>query len=159
LTILPDAKNHGMMMLLDWSGSMCDVIKQTVDQLMNLIWFCQKINIPFEVYLFTSEMDGNRDGNSYDYDDKGNRINIKSKSWNLKHGDGKFDDFNLINVASHKMKKTDLDESLMYLHHMGLYYDDRYSHKSYDSVDYYKGDRFNIPKEFWLGTTPLNEAF
>jgi hypothetical protein len=34
LTILPDAKNHGMMMLLDWSGSMCDVIKQTVDQLM-----------------------------------------------------------------------------------------------------------------------------
>ena len=158
LTILPDAKNHGMMMLLDWSGSMCDVIKQTVDQLMNLIWFCQKINIPFEVYLFTSEMDGNRDGNSYDYDDKGNRINIKSKSWNLKHGDGKFDDFNLINVASHKMKKTDLDESLMYLHHMGLYYDDRYSHKSYDSVDYYNGDRFNIPKEFWLGTTPLNEA-
>jgi hypothetical protein len=158
LTILPDAKNHGMMMLLDWSGSMCDVIKQTVDQLMNLIWFCQKINIPFEVYLFTSEMDGNRDGNSYDYDDKGNRINIKSKSWNLKHGDGKFDDFNLINVASHKMKKTDLDESLMYLHHMGLYYDDRYSHKSYDSVDYYKGDRFDIPKEFWLGTTPLNEA-
>ena len=158
LTILPDAKNHGMMMLLDWSGSMCDVIKQTVDQLMNLIWFCQKINIPFEVYLFTSEMDGNREDNSYDYDDKGNKINIKSKSWNLKHGDGKFDDFNLVNVASHKMKKTDLDESLMYLHHMGLYYDDRYSHKSYNSVDYYKGDRFDIPKEFWLGTTPLNEA-
>ena len=158
LTILPDAKNHGMMMLLDWSGSMCDVIKQTVDQLMNLIWFCQKINIPFEVYLFTSEMDGSREGNFYDYDDKGNKINIKSKSWNLKHGDGKFDDFNLVNVASHKMKKTDLDESLMYLHHMGLYYDDRYSHKSYNSVDYYKGDRFDIPKEFWLGTTPLNEA-
>ena len=158
LTILPDAKNHGMMMLLDLSGSMCDVIKQTVDQLMNLIWFCQKINIPFEVYLFTSEMDGSGEGNSYDYDDKGNKINIKSKSWNLKHGDGKFDDFNLVNVASHKMKKTDLDESLMYLHHMGLYYDDRYSHKSYNSVDYYKGDRFDIPKEFWLGTTPLNEA-
>src|SRR5210317_230945 len=158
LTILPDAKNHGMMMLLDWSGSMCNVMKQTVDQLMNLIWFCQKINIPFEVYLFTSEMDGSEEGNSYDYDDKGNKINIKSKSWNLKHGDGKFDDFNLVNVASHKMKKTDLDESLMYLHHMGLYYDDRYSHKSYDSIDYYNGDRFNIPKEFWLGTTPLNEA-
>src|SRR5210317_460779 len=158
LTILPNEKNHGMMMLLDWSGSMCDVIKQTIDQLMNLVWFCQKINIPYEVYLFTSEMDGARDLVSYDYDDKGNRINIKSKSWNLKHGDGKFDDFNLINVASHKMKKTDLDESLMYLHHMGLYYDDRYSHKSYDSVDYYKGDRFDIPKEFWLGTTPLNEA-
>ena len=37
LTILPDAKNHGMMMLLDWSGSMCDTIQQTTEQLMNLV--------------------------------------------------------------------------------------------------------------------------
>ena len=43
LTILPDAKNHGMIMLLDWSGSMCDVIKQTIDQLLNLIWFAKKL--------------------------------------------------------------------------------------------------------------------
>ncbi len=55
LTIIPDGKNHGMMMLLDWSGSMCDIIKQTVKQLINLVWFCQKVNIPYEVYLFTSE--------------------------------------------------------------------------------------------------------
>jgi len=33
LTIIPDAKNHGMIMLLDWSGSMCDTIKQTTEQL------------------------------------------------------------------------------------------------------------------------------
>jgi uncharacterized protein with von Willebrand factor type A (vWA) domain len=26
LTILPDAKNHGMVILLDWSGSMHDII-------------------------------------------------------------------------------------------------------------------------------------
>jgi len=158
LTILPNEKNHGMMMLLDWSGSMCDVIKQTIDQLLNLVWFCQKINIPYEVYLFTSEMDGDRQLRSYDYDDKGNRINIKSKTWNLKHGDGLFDNFNLINIASHRMKKTDLDESLMYLYHMGLYYEDRYTNRSYMDSYYYKGDRFDIPKEFWLGTTPLNEA-
>src|SRR5210317_285602 len=160
LTILPNEKNHGMMMLLDWSGSMCDVIKQTIDQLMNLVWFCQKINIPYEVYLFTSEMDGERlsDRSDYDYDDKGNKINIKSKTWNLKHGDGLFDNFNLINIASHKMKKTELDESLMYLHHMGLYYNERYTNRTFDSMYYYEGDRFDIPKEFWLGTTPLNEA-
>ena len=55
LTILPDAKNHGMMMLLDWSGSMCDTIQQPTEQLMNLVWFCQKVNIPLEVYAFSSE--------------------------------------------------------------------------------------------------------
>lgn len=159
LTILPNAKNHGMIMLLDWSGSMCDVIKQTIDQLMNLVWFCQKINIPYEVYLFTSEMDGSSE-NAYDYDDKGNRTNIKRLSWNYKHGDGYFANFNLVNIASHRMKKTELDESLLYLHHMGLIYDNRYSRRSYDYTlsNYYKGDQFNIPKEFWLGTTPLNEA-
>ena len=158
LTILPNAKNHGMIMLLDWSGSMCDVIKQTIDQLMNLVWFCQKINIPYEVYLFTSEIDGDRMLKAYDFDDKGNRINIKSKSWNFKHGDGLFEDFNLVNIAGHRMKKTELDESLMYLYHMGLYYDDRYStHRSYGEY-YYKGDRFNIPRQYYLGTTPLNEA-
>ena len=44
-----------MMMLLDWSRSMCDTIQQTTEQLMNLVWFCQKVNIPFEVYAFSSE--------------------------------------------------------------------------------------------------------
>ncbi len=44
-----------MIMLLDWSGSMCDSIKQTTEQLMNLVWFV-KVNIPYEVYFFTSEI-------------------------------------------------------------------------------------------------------
>ena len=42
LTILPDAKNHGMIMLLDWSGSMGDVIKQTVDPIIKLNLVCFK---------------------------------------------------------------------------------------------------------------------
>jgi len=53
LTIIPDGKNHGMMMLLDWSGSMSDVLFNTVKQLINLVEFCRKVNIPFEVYFFT----------------------------------------------------------------------------------------------------------
>jgi len=159
LTILPNAKNHGMVMLLDWSGSMCDVIKQTIDQLMQLVWFCQKVNIPYEVYLFTSEMDGRDRKDGYEYNDDGKKINIKSKSWNFKHGDGHFDTFNLINVASHKMTKKQLDESLIYLHHMGLYYDDRYTRsRDFWRTKEYRGEQFGIPADFWLGTTPLNEA-
>src|SRR6056300_1000520 len=46
LTILPDAKNHGMLMLLDWSGSMSDSIYKTVQQLIQLVYFCHKVNIP-----------------------------------------------------------------------------------------------------------------
>ena len=156
LTITPDAKNHGMMMLLDWSGSMCDNIKQTIEQLMNLVWFCDKVNIPYEVYLFTSEMDGKE--NKYKYLDSGDKIiNGTIKTWNYKHGDGFFGNLNLVNVASHKMKKQELDQSLTYLYHMGLYYNERYTYRGDDS-DQHKGDRYLVPDEFWLGTTPLNEA-
>lgn len=155
LTITPDAKNHGMMMLLDWSGSMCDNIQKTIEQLMNLVWFCDKINIPYEVYLFTSEMDG-KEG-KYTYLDSGDKIiNDKIKTWNYKNGDGFFSNFNLVNVASHKMKKRELDKSLTHLFHMGLYYNERYTYRS--DREMYKGDRYSIPDQFWLGTTPLNEA-
>ena len=155
LTITPDAKNHGMMMLLDWSGSMCDNIQKTIEQLMNLVWFCDKINIPYEVYLFTSEMDGKE--TKYTYLDSGDKIiNDKIKTWNYKNGDGFFSNFNLVNVASHKMKKRELDKSLTHLFHMGLYYNERYTYRS--DREMYKGDRYSIPDQFWLGTTPLNEA-
>ena len=55
VTVLPDGKNHGLIFVLDWSGSMQGVLKDTVKQLLNLVWFCRKVNIPFEVYAFSNE--------------------------------------------------------------------------------------------------------
>jgi hypothetical protein len=54
LTVTPDGKNHGLMMFIDWSGSMGDKIAPTIQQLMNLTMFCRKVNIPFEVYAFSN---------------------------------------------------------------------------------------------------------
>ena len=53
-TIMPDGKNHGLVMLLDWSASMSHNMDKTIQQLLNMVWFCQKVNIPFEVYAFTN---------------------------------------------------------------------------------------------------------
>jgi ACT domain-containing protein len=154
LTILPDSKNHGMMMLLDWSGSMCDVLKQTVEQLINLVYFCQKINIPYEVYFFSNEK-FDRFGTPKDEEN-----NSKIKQFNYKHGDIALDKFNLVNIASHKMKKTELDESMMYLYSMGLYYGERYSRgSSYNTVlTEERKYNFGMPDDYNLGSTPLNEA-
>jgi len=144
LTILPDAKNHGMMMLLDWSGSMCDTIQQTTEQLMNLVWFCQKVNIPFEVYAFSSE---------YKTED---RIGRKSgaKTFQYKSGNGIMADVRLICLANNRCKKKELDESLMHLWHMAMCYTDRYT----TMENYHKGERYYMPGEYYLGSTPLNEA-
>ena len=55
VTVLPDGKNHGMIFILDWSGSMGNELFATVKQLLNLTAFCKKVQIPFEVYAFTNE--------------------------------------------------------------------------------------------------------
>ena len=54
VTVVPDGKNHGLVMLLDWSGSMQHTLMDTLKQTYNLIWFCKKVNIPFRVYAFQS---------------------------------------------------------------------------------------------------------
>ena len=53
-----DGKNHGMVMIIDWSGSMQDNIVGTIEQLMVLTMFCRKISVPFEVYAFSTEYRG-----------------------------------------------------------------------------------------------------
>ena len=53
VTVLPEGKNHGMVFLLDWSGSMSGNIIDTVKQLLQLCWFCRKTNIPFRVFTFS----------------------------------------------------------------------------------------------------------
>lgn len=53
---IPTGKNHGMIMLLDWSSSMYDKnnIRHSLDQVQMLVMFCRKVNIPYRVYAFAS---------------------------------------------------------------------------------------------------------
>ena len=141
LTVLPDSKNHGMIMLLDWSGSMCDIMNKTVHQLCNLVWFCQKINIPFEVYLFKDVQNKKEDTKEYFKFKNGNMFAEKSQ---------------LVNVASHRMKKTILHESLLHLYSMANYFNRNYSY-SYDNIAE-KGYAIPVDQNYHLTSTPLNEA-
>ena len=148
LTVVPDGKNHGMMMLLDWSGSMSDVLFDTVKQLINLVEFCRKINIPYEVYFFTSER------GYYNDEDKG-------KAFSNKPGEWFFENFHLVNCLSHKMNKKQADLGMKMMYHMGMYFDNRYSRRGYwnQDDDYYaQSESWGIPSEYYLGNTPLNES-
>ena len=42
VSIIPDGKNHGLIFVLDWSGSMAREMLDTIKQLYNLIWFVTK---------------------------------------------------------------------------------------------------------------------
>ena len=51
---LADAKSHGMIFFIDYSGSMSHVLKDVLEHTLNLIQFCKKVGIPFQVFSFTS---------------------------------------------------------------------------------------------------------
>jgi hypothetical protein len=53
ISITKDSKNHGMVMLLDWSGSMSNVMADTLEQTITLALFCKRAQIPFQVYAFS----------------------------------------------------------------------------------------------------------
>ena len=53
-TQLAQAKSHGIMMFVDYSGSMCDIIEDVTNQAISIAMFCRKVHIPFEVYSFTT---------------------------------------------------------------------------------------------------------
>lgn len=53
LTVTNQGKSHGLVMFIDWSGSMSEHLFNTVKQLFNIVLFCKKVNIPYEVYAFS----------------------------------------------------------------------------------------------------------
>ena len=62
MSVVTDGKSHGLVIFVDWSGSMSDHINGTIKQLLNLTMFCKKVSIPFEVYAFTSGYDDGYSG-------------------------------------------------------------------------------------------------
>jgi len=53
IQVVPDGKNHGMIMIIDWSGSMHGSVKPTIEQAALLSMFCRRIQIPFRLYAFS----------------------------------------------------------------------------------------------------------
>jgi cobalamin biosynthesis protein CobT len=68
--MVPKGKNHGLVLLLDRSGSMSQNMSGSIEQILVLAMFCRKVNIPFIVYGFGDNMDGrviDTGINRYDY--------------------------------------------------------------------------------------------
>ena len=53
---LPVGQNHGMVMLIDYSGSMGRSIGAVLDQVSLMAMFCRRVSIPFAAYGFTNSL-------------------------------------------------------------------------------------------------------
>jgi len=132
ISVVPEGKNHGLVFILDWSGSMSNVILDTLKQLYNLIWFCKKVSIPFEVYAFTNDFPPMEHYKSA-YE--------KKDGLALVH-----ETFSLMNLFSSKVKGKDLEKQLKNIFRIGMCSDHNY------------WTRFSVPLGMSLSGTPLNET-
>jgi hypothetical protein len=57
--LTPKGKNHGLVLLLDRSGSMSSNMSGSIEQILVLSMFCRKVNIPFVVYGFGDAVEAN----------------------------------------------------------------------------------------------------
>ena len=140
VTTLANGKNHGLVFVLDWSGSMSRVMLDTVKQLFNLIWFCKKVGIPFEVYAFT---------NSYPiikYDENNKPI-FPEPSYQKKEGLLRVDEyFSLLNMLTSKTNGKTLEDQMLNIYRIACNFSDQHYTK------------YVVPVGLDLSGTPLNEA-
>ena len=99
-TTTPDGKSHGMVMFLDLSGSMSGITNKTVKQILTLVQFCRKVQIPFDVYTFTT-------GTNY-------------RGVTPVQDDVSYQDLALVNVLTSNCKSKQLDTDMrnLFLHSM-----------------------------------------
>jgi len=143
VTVLPDGKNHGLIFILDWSGSMQYVLQDTLKQLYNLIWFCKKVQIPFDVYAFTSEYRNRVELRHMDHYDrlKAEKIQHCERKEGFLHVEA---EFNLLHFFSNKTNAKTLEQQMINVWRTAYSFANRCP--------------YNYPHELVLSGTPLNES-
>jgi len=134
VTVLPDGKNHGLVFILDWSGSMSRIMLDTLKQLYNLMWFCKKVQIPFEVYAFTSCYP-KFGGAEPLCEAKVNQFDVDKN-------------FSLLNMFTSKTKGKVLEKQMKTMFRIASTF----------GYHTYGEDRYNVPLGLNLSGTPLHET-
>ena len=135
VTTFADGKNHGLVFVLDWSGSMGQVMLDTMKQLFNLVWFCKKVGIPFDVYAFTNDYPRN-DGTGIaelSYKKRDGLVQVREH-------------FSMMNILTSKVKAKELEQQMLHMFRIANYFSTNW------------GVPYGVPLGLYLSGTPLNEA-
>jgi hypothetical protein len=97
---VPDAKNHGLLMYIDYSSSMTSRLHETLKQSIILSMFAKRVGIPFELYGFTTNPSKYREEMGWD---RKSEINVEKGgylNWAVK----------LVKIADSKWSKSKMHE-------------------------------------------------
>ena len=148
VTRTKDGKSHGLIFILDWSGSMHECILDTYKQLLSLAFFCRKAKISFEAFCFASDtgehLTEEYDDTSYSAKQKDNTIYVPAQQvlqglFNSNQNNAEFD----------RSAKTIFRIASVYVHNR--YY-------GWNSERPNVPETSAVPSILQMGGTPLNES-
>ena len=141
---VPKGKSHGLVMLVDKSGSMYENMAGTIEQLLILVSFCRKVSIPFVAYGFGDETGVRKlDFPNIDIYDRNT-----NKQFTSNNGDLALSTVFLREMINSRMSASDFNKAMvamvMLMH-------------SYTKTNGYRNN-FRLPDSESLSNTPLNSA-
>ena len=159
VTYIPDGKNHGVNVLLDWSGSISYELEDLIEQSMILAEFCRLVQIPFRVYAFSDQIETE---DAYDYASRGGKlVEFLSNEMNSRQYTEMLNNMSLLMLNKFhddvfysytNLKKKRREE---YNKIFGIYIDDE---NAWD-IRYKPGfSGSHRPHNYRLGGTPLNHT-
>jgi hypothetical protein len=147
LKFVQKGKSHGLVFYVDLSGSMAPVLEDTFKQLVQLVLFCRRVNIPFEVYGFTTKMRDGLEMDNYSID-KETLSSLSSSHWTYSKVPNEMKEsvnpFTLMNLFSSKMTKNQTEVMIRNVFALSTFYK--------------RGEMYSIPSMMYLSSTPLIEA-
>ncbi len=147
--LTPKGKNHGLVLLLDKSGSMSGNMAGSIEQILVLAMFCRKVNIPFVVYGFGDAPEAHMIDNGIDLNNYESRRSYKQpKFFTEELGELACGEVYLREYINNKMTNAEFTAAMK---NMVLL------KKSFECGRYYRSE-VPRPDTEHLGNTPLNQA-
>jgi hypothetical protein len=155
---LPEGKNHGLVMYVDWSGSMGGTLMSVLEQCFVLVEFCRRAGIPFDVYAFTTRKFDTADGAEANQYATPTEEQKQDCVWNgrtrigyaaVQTVEGGMQAphvhpyFSLINLFSSRMRKSEIAEMMLFTRAFARRNDSYY---------------FRFPNRWHLSGTALDES-
>ena len=144
ITRVADGKNHGLQMFVDWSGSMSPNMAGTIDQVINLVLFCKKVGIPFDVYAFSDSTARYVNGEMQRREAVLDKDAMRDSDLDFRRNH-----FRLIQLATSKGKANSFNDQLAMLFVLK---------SAIGWAGATDGKNYMVPRHYNLGGTPLAEA-
>ena len=170
IEVIPEGKNQGLVMVIDWSGAMSGSVRPTFEQASLLSMFCRRIQIPFRLFAFSDQWH-NRDSNGDLIDHRNINDRIYGRPLKGHDEDGRrrtslsptglssefgLENLHLLEIFNEKMSNVEFTKQLENFLQLSFSIDEGYNYYR-DTYNHFDTNWFG-PNNLRLGGTPLDHT-